>query len=397
MKTHHKKSFPRIFNAFSAFILVASMVFPFIQASDASAAQITTRKLTLMSGATAGGSLPGGLVNHGFDFELTSGSNVGSIKFEYCTTAAPVPNGVQCDTPAGLLTAAPNPNIGDQAGATGFVNIVSPTDGTIIISRAAAATLTDNGTNTSDGLTSVSYRLDGITNPEDELNDPTGMTFFVRISTHTSLDGTGSALDSGTVAAATNYAIELDGTMPESLVFCAGADILVNGGQVPDCATATAGTISFDRLFSPTDTAIAESEMAASTNAGFGYSIAVHGTTLESGSNTIAAMSDGSDGPTTSIQGTPQFGLNLVENLTTADEVFGAALTQTGGILYTGAPAADYGTAESFKYADGDVVATSAGGSDAQIYTVAYMANVPGSQPAGTYATTLTYICTPTF
>lgn len=108
-------------------------------------------------------------------------------------------------------------------------------------------------------------------------------------------------------------------------------------------------------------------------------------------------MSDGAGGPTTSIQGTPQFGLNLVENLTTADVPFGAALTQTGGILYTGAPAASYGTAESFKYADGDVVATSTGGSDAQIYTVAYMANVPGSQPAGTYATTLTYICTPTF
>ena len=32
-----------------------------------------------------------------------------------------------------------------------------------------------------------------------------------------------------------------------------------------------------------------------------------------------------------------------------------------------------------------------------QIFTVAYMANVSGSQPAGTYATTLTYVCTATF
>ena len=392
MTTHHKKSFPRIFNAFSAFILVASMALPVMQASDTSAAQITTRSLTLRDGATAGGSLPGGLVNHEFDFDLTTGSNVGSIKFEYCTTAAAVPNGIDCNTPVGLVTTGTN--IGNQGpNVAGFVNVTNSTNGTVIISRAAAANLVDDG----DGNATASFRLDGITNPVDATNDPTGMTFFVRISTHAALDATDAEIDTGTVAAATNYAIELDGTMPESLVFCAGADILVNAGLVPDCATATAGTISFDRLFSPTDTAIAESKMAASTNAGFGYSIAVHGTTLESGSNSIAAMSDGSGGPTTSIQGTPQFGLNLVENLTTADVPFGSELTQSGGILYTGAPAADYGTAESFKYADGDAVAASTGGSDAQIYTVAYMANVPGSQPAGTYATTLTYICTPTF
>lgn len=39
----------------------------------------------------------------------------------------------------------------------------------------------------------------------------------------------------------------------------------------------------------------------------------------------------------------------------------------------------------------------SVGTGSGQIFTVSYIVNVPGSQPAGNYTTTLTYICTPTF
>jgi hypothetical protein len=63
--------------------------------------------------------------------------------------------------------------------------------------------------------------------------------------------------------------------------------------------------------------------------------------------------------------------------------------------------AANYGTVDNFEFNSGDTVANSGNGglagTDAQIFTVSYIVNVPGSQPAGTYTTTLTYICTPTF
>jgi len=56
---------------------------------------------------------------------------------------------------------------------------------------------------------------------------------------------------------------------------------------------------------------------------------------------------------------------------------------------------------DNFKFASGDPVADSANGglgpTDAQIFTVTYIVNVTGSQPAGTYTATFTYICTPTF
>jgi hypothetical protein len=395
MKTHHK-SFTRIF---SAFILVAAILVQTYQASTASAAQITVRKLTLQAGVTDGGSKPSGTVNHKFDF-TAAGGTIGSIKFQYCTTAAPVDGGVQCDLPAGLSTAGVT--LGPESGvATGFTTVDgATTPGTVVISRAAAAAAATGAS---------SYTLNSIVNPEDPDGNPAtdpSVTFFVRISTHASLDGTGAAIDSGTVTASTAEQIILDGTMPESLVFCAGETISLVSG-VPDCSTATPGAISFNQLFSPTDTATATSQMAASTNAGAGYAISVHGTTLTSGSNTISPIGTTGLG----IRGISQFGMNLKANttITSTTPVGAEVAVASNGTNYRAQAANDYKVIDNFKYASNDVVANSysngndadavdtPGGSDAQIFTVAYMVNVPGSQPAGTYTTTLTYICTPTF
>jgi hypothetical protein len=328
-----------------------------------------------------------------------TGDDVGSIKFQYCTTAAPVVGGVGCVAPTGIDVN--NVALGPESGATGFTGMTktneddtsSGTINTIAINRVAAADIGAPNT-------AVSYRLDGVINPS------TAQTFFIRISTHGSLDGTGAAIDTGTVAAATSRQIELTGTMPESLVFCAGQTVSLTVG-VPDCSTVTTGAVSFDALFSPTDTATATSQMAASTNAGAGYAITVNGATMSSGSNTITAMNNAGS-PTALVLGTSQFGMNLIENITTFNNAtptpaeLGTNIAPTSnGTNYRGQPTANYGTADQFKFVSGDEVANSynggAGGTDAQIYTVGYVVNVPGSQPAGTYTTTLTYVCTPTF
>ena len=364
---------------FFAFALIIQ-AFPI---QTASAAQITNRRLTLQAGASDGGSKPGGVVNHFFEFTLPSVGNasVGSIKFQYCTTAAAVVNGLDCNTPTGLVTTSAT--LGSENNATGF-SMVNTTNGSPYLTRTAAPVTA--GTN-------VSYQLASITNPTT-----TNQTFHVRISTYASTDTSGSPIDTGTVTAATATQIVLDGTMPESLVFCTGATIGLTS-TVPDCATATAGTISFNQLFSPTDTATAKSQMAASTNAGAGYVITVNGTTLTSGSNTITALNTAGTG----IRGTSQFGINLKANtVTTSTPAIGTEVAPVpDGTAYRGQAFTGYNTVDTFKFASGDAVAKSdfptPGGSDAQIFTVSYIANVPGNQPAGTYATTLTYICTPTF
>jgi hypothetical protein len=110
--------------------------------------------------------------------------------------------------------------------------------------------------------------------------------------------------------------------------------------------------------------------------------------------------------------GIAQFGMNLKENLTTLDgdnltTDFGAELAvASDAVDYKGQPLAGYNTADVYKYATGDPVANSAydgsanttlGPTNSQVYTASYIVNVAGNTYAGTYTTTLTYICTPTF
>ena len=332
---------------------------------------------------TDGGSKPGGVVKHFFAFTLPSvgSTSVGSIEFLYCTTAGALTD--PCTTPTGLVTTSAT--LTSQTGATGF-SIVNTTNGAPYLTRTVASVPAG---------TAVTYELSTVTNPTT-----TNQTFYVRIATFLSTNITGGSTDTGTVAASTATQIVLTGVMPESLIFCTGATVSTTS-SVPDCATATSGAVSFNQLFSPTDTATATSQMAASTNAGSGYSITVNGPTMTSGSNTVTAMAAAAAG----VRGTSQFGLNLRANTTTTSTpavgIDVAPAAGAGGGTYKGEPASGYSTIDQFKFVSGNSVADSsfggAGPTDAQIFTVSYIVNVPGSQAAGTYTTTLTYICTPTF
>lgn len=394
MKNHHLK-FARL--AVVAALVATTVVQPFF-ASISSAAQIAPRRLTLMAGTTDGGSKPQGVVDHYFEFTVPSTSTViGSIKFEYCDTAANSLASPTCVMPVGMDSTLSGTALGSEAGsgATGFT-LNKTTNGAPYLTKAAPAAPSSGA---------LKFRLDNIQNP-----GPQKGTFFVRITTYTGANLTGAATDSGTVAASTAEQIILTGTMPESLVFCTGADIQKTAG-VPDCSTATSGAITFDRLFSPVDTASAVSKMAASTNAGTGYIITVNGPTLTSGSNQIAAISAT---PAASYKGTAQFGMNLVANTAAAAPGFpGTGATASAnidvtsdGVNFSGRPLTNYASPDTFMFVSGDTVAdsnstapttTSPKASNAQIYTVSYIVNVPGNQPAGTYVSTLTYICTPTF
>jgi hypothetical protein len=393
---------------FGAVTFMAGLALQVIPMHKVSANQITARALTLQAGANTpfdGGSKPGGTVNHNFTFTLpnVASGNIGSMKFQYCTTAAAVPLGINCVAPSGINTTGVG--LGNQIGATGWSGTDSRSEedapGTakneVVLSRLSPASITPGQ--------QVTIRLDNVVNPS------TAMTFFVRISTYASLDASGTAIDNGTVAAATSTQIHITGTMPESLVFCAGKNVELTNG-VPDCSTVTTGEIAFDRLFSPTDTALATSQMAASTNAGAGYAITVNGSTLTSGSNQIAPMTT----TTYSKRGIGQFGLNVVlndatntldtsnnpgPNMTTMPTGYAPSANvapATNNVDYNATPQTGYEKNGLFTFGNAGLVANSNNiGTNAQIYTASYIANVPGNQPAGTYSTTLTYICTATF
>lgn len=353
------------------FVLVLASVLAVFRFQSVSAAQLTNRKLTLMAGATDGGSKAGGVVKHQFNFTIPTAGNVGSIKFEYCTIASGT-----CTMPTGLVTTSATLDF--EQTVTGF-SVNNTTNGAPYLTRTASAV--------SAGV-SPTLRLANITNPTTN-----NASFFVRISTYTSTNATGSPVDTGVVTASTAEAIQLTGIMPESLIFCTGATVNTN------CTTTTAGAIAFNQLFSPTDTATATSQMSASTNANNGYVVTVNGTTLTSGSNTIPPMAS----PAVGVKGSGQFGMNLRANTTSTSTVaVGADLTPaSNGTDLRGQATADYGSVDTFKFVSGDVVANSANGgagpTNSQVYTASYIVNVAGNQLAGTYTTTLTYVCTPTF
>lgn len=373
--------------------LVLQGVLPLIAAAE----QIPFRELVLQAGSGGdGGSKPGGTVNHQINFNIpTAGKTIGLIKFEYCTTAANSVTTPACVLPTGLNPAAAT--LSAQSGVTGFTLFTGPlaTD-QVYMTRVAAVAPVGN----------VSYTLAGVVNPTNK-----NETFFIRISAYATTDIVVAnnpatvAEFTGTIAASTADQILLSGIMPESLVFCTGRTVGVSVvTSLPDCSTATPGVVTFNKLFSPTDTSTATSQMAASTNAGSGYSITIHGPTLTSSANTISAIATAS----AIARGTSQFGLNLKANTaSTSDPVAGTEVSPApNGSSYKGQAAPGYDSADSFQFVSGDSVAKSdylnpttkvLGGTDAQIFTATYIVNVPGSQPAGTYNTTLTYICTATF
>lgn len=360
--------------------LMATVLFA-IPLRHASAAQITSRKLVLQARSGVGGSTPNVAVNHQFEYTLPGNNTVGEVKFEYCTTASGT-----CTPPPGLDTSSAS--LGTMNNLT-FSGVTSDSANVIRATRVAASI----GTNVA-----VTTQLLNVHNPT-----AANTSFYVRItsdsSTTTTLNNDG---DTGVVAGSTATPIQLSGYMPESLIFCTGGTINTTGG-VPDCSTATTGSLTFPD-FSPSATSFITSQMSASTNADFGYSITYSGATMTSGSNTVTPMDDGSGGPTTSVIGTSQFGLNLVDNATPN---VGSALNpaSSNGTTHQGNVATNYATADSYLFKTaGDTVANSdfdnpgtSKPSDSQIYTVSYIVNANGAQPVGTYQTTITYVCTPTF
>jgi hypothetical protein len=259
------------------------------------------------------------------------------------------------------VTGQPNAGLGDTSGWT-------TTSSTTTELRLAKS----GNTASPSGAAAVTFS--GVTNPS-----ATNSTFFIRMTTYSDATWT-TPIDTGVVAASTATQIQVSLSVDETLTFCTGTSITGT-----NCGTAAGNTVSLG-IGSTTGTSTGTSILAASTNGSSGYTISVSGATLTSGSNTVTALSSNA----ASSVGTKQFGLNLVANATPS---VGAARTGTG----TATAAANYNTADSFRYATGETIASISGATNANTFTVSYIANIDGSTPSGIYQTTLTYVATPNF
>lgn len=346
--------FSRLSKFSAAFVLAFVMTLNVL--SHASAAGVVTERSVAMSTAAAGATG----ASYTFSFKPFTTGNIGSIKIDICDTA---------DTSNSCTHASSAANFSGSSATLGSTTI--PGSGWAI-GALAQYTLKAAATSASSATSGVAYNIvfSNLTNP-----DAANSTFFLWITTYQTTSY-GTQVDTGTVAASTAGQITVTGTIYETLTFT------LTSATVSLTSTGGSGVLVTGQDNTGTST------MQASTNAAHGYNITIGaGSTadLTSGSNHISALSS----PTAHSVNASQFGLNLVDNATPN---VGSNPSSGSGSAATG-----YATADSFKYAPGDTVASSSGASNTTTFTVSYLANVSASQAAGVYSATVDYICTPIF
>jgi hypothetical protein len=319
------------------------------------ALQFSDRSITL-STAT-----PSAVASH--TFQMTPGltAAVGSIVFEYCTNS-PLFD-ISCVPPAGLSLSAAA--LAQQTGNTGFVvDNLDTTATRLVISRVPTAA----------AAVPSSYTFANVTNPS-----ASNQTTYVRISTYASTQGSGSYIDNGAVAFSTVTNFAVGAYVPPFLNLCVGVTVAA------DCTQASGDSLDLGVLSSQA-TRSATSQFAASTNDSTGYVAYILGTTMTSGNNIITAAAS----PSTSRSGSSEFGVNLRKN---TNPSVGSEPSGAGSAT----PASGYNTPDLFNFVPGSQIAGSTISTDYNRLTVSYIANVPPSQPAGVYSTTLTYLAAAQF
>lgn len=290
-------------------------------------------------------------------------SLVGSVSLEYCANS-PLPQLV-CVPPTGLD--ARNASLNSQSGQTGFsINLLASTANKIVITRGPQAP--------SASQADSEYIFTDIQNPSSS------GSYYLRIQTYSTVDATGVAIEEGGVVFTIQEQFNVAAIVPPNLLMCAAVTITAF-----DCGSATSFFIDLGE-FSRTSPTAVTSQLLAATNAGFGFSVTLAGTTLVSGNNLIPPLL--TQAP--SVPGTGQFGLNLRAN---SSPGIGANPIGPGVASVAG----DYGVANRYKFVPGDTVVSSNGTTDFRKFTVSYVTNVGAAQPPGVYATTVTFIALANF
>lgn len=337
---------------FFALLVVAGLVYNLIGQSHAD--QLTNRTLQLDNVlATAN-------TSYTLAFTINSSDTLGSIGLELCANS-PL-QGDPCNPPNGSDMSA-----AVLTGQQGFadMNVKSTTANSVVVGHAPTPV---------NPPLSVAFTFGNITNPS------ANGSYYARISTYASSDGSGPVVDFGGLAFAITNNIQISSQVPPYLEFCSG--VTISGLQ---CSGASGDFINFGSL-SSSRTASGQSQFLAATNAANGYTVQLSGTTLTSGNNTIAAMPS----QDVSRPGTPQFGMNLRAN---SDPPVGEDPAGPG----QGQPTSVYDTPDRYRFVTSDIVATVLQPDDARKYTASYIVNIASSQPSGVYDSTVTYVCTGNF
>lgn len=341
-----RSRFIAVSTVFMTVILLAVAISPF----HVSAVQVDDRFVQLDNPQ------PDAVSQYRVGFSITDFStDIGSIRIQFCQDSPVI--GTPCNPPAGFDISASS--IASQSGETGF-DVHADTDANNMIL-----------TRTPELPTSA----DQVYEFEDVVNPSLLGTFYARLFTYPTDDGSGPHTQAGGVAMSTADEIGLETEVPPYLLFCSGVTIT---GQ--DCATAQGFFIDLGE-FSEFNATTASSQFVVATNAPSGYATRINGTTLTSGNNTIPPLNT----PTASQPGTNQFGINLRNN---TNPNVGADPSGPGSAT----PSANYNQLNRFMFNSGDAIAQSNIPSSNRKFTVSYITNINGDQAPGIYSATMSFV-----
>lgn len=331
------------------------VVFVFL-AGRVQAADFTTRSVTIDS------PIAGERTKHTFEMRSSTAGPIGSILFEYCSNSPLVETA--CATPVGLNV--DNVSLDGQSGITGFsVNGAGTTANRIVISRTPSATTPVD----------LTYVFSNVINPS-----AVNQTVYVRIASYATANATGPLTDRGAVVFSTTSGIGVGGFVPPYLTFCVG--VTVNFG----CNGGGQGFLESFGELSPGAPATATTQFGAATNDPTGYNVFMNGQTLTSGNQTINPLPQ----ERVSSPGTPQFGINLVNN---SSPSVGSNVIGPGGASAT----ADYSRRNQFRFVNGERIASAPLPVAFNAFTVSYLVNISEDQAPGIYSSTLTYTAIASF
>lgn len=351
MRQWGAKKTDRLHNLFGVVLLTTALIIrsvPFVYAAPALLGSRYDKASTSQISAVS---------SHLVGFDYTNfTSPVGSLEIEFCSND-PIPENA-CVAPAGFD--ATGVLLTSQSGEAGFTVHPNSTANDLILTRAPVVPAN----------AASSYQLENIINPG------TVGTYYIRLMTFSSIDASGAVVEQGGIALSTNDNINVSTEVPPHLTFCVGTTI-----PSFNCASAEGFFIDLGEL-STDDARFASSQFMVATNAAFGYSVSVNGTSPTSGINVIPPIAAQSP----STPGTSQFGINLRLNSSPPE---GQEPDGPG----TASPTAAYNSPNLFRYQSGDTLVSVANSNDFRRFTVSYIVNISPSQHAGLYSTTFSYIC----
>ena len=198
-----------------------------------------------------------------------------------------------------------------------------------------------------------------------------GSTNFQTAPGGQSIGNTGGAGDSGS----TNYQAQSGATTTsDPSLACITNTSSVNFGALSTSVAATA-TATFSVL----------------NYTSFGYVVQTIGTAPSNGSHTLNSLASNA----ASTPGTEQFGINLVDN--TSPNIGSDPQQVPNPTFSYGEAGANYDTADSFRYVQGETIALAPKTSGQTDYTISYITNISNTTPGGSYTGSQVLVCTGTY